>query len=83
MPEKEHDMFGGDDNNWIIWIIVLFLLLGNNGSNCGCDNGCGNGCNSGNGGCGGSDIILLIILLLIFSGSDGCFGNLFGSCAKE
>ncbi len=81
-PEKEHNMFG-DDNNWLIWIIILFLIFGNN-SSCGCDNGCNNGCSNGcNSGCGGTDIILLIILLLIFSGSDGCLGNLFGSCSKD
>ena len=82
-PEKEHNMFG-DDNNWLIWIIILFLIFGNNSGGCGCDNGCNNGCSNGcNSGCGGTDIILLIILLLIFSGSDGCLGNLFGSCSKD
>lgn len=84
MPEKDLNMFGfGDDNNWIIWILIIILLLGNN--SCGCNNGCNscdNNCNNGCG-CGGNDIILIIILLLIFSGSDGCLGNLFGSCSKN
>lgn len=64
---------GGFDESIIIWILVILLLLG--------DDGCGG---FGKGGFGKGDdfsILIIIIVLLLFSGGGGCFG--FGTEATE
>ena len=80
-------LFGcGNDNNWLIWLIVLFFIFGNgNGCGCGCNNnnGCGNndGCGCGCNG-GFNDIILIVLIILLFAGGDCGLSGLFGSCGK-
>jgi len=37
--------FGGNNCCWIIILILLFCVCGNNGSDNACGNNCGNSCN--------------------------------------
>jgi len=54
-----------DDCSWIIWLIIILFLLGENG---GCGNDCGGGC--GCGGNGGNNFIFIIILIFLLMGND-------------
>jgi len=64
---RKGDVFmnGFFDNEWIWVIVVVFLLLGNDGG-CGFGGGCGDG-----GIFGGDNIILILILILVLCGGFG------------
>ena len=60
----------GDDNNLFLILIVLLLFGGfNNECGCGDRNRCGSG-----GIFGGDNIILIILLLLLLGDTDDCGG---------
>lgn len=65
---RKGDVFmnGFFDNEWIWVIVVVFLLLGNDGGGCGFGGGCGDG-----GIFGGDNIILILILILVLCGGFG------------
>lgn len=73
-----NNFFCNNDNNGILWLIILAILFG--GSGCGCNNGCGgNGCGDGN------NILWLLVLIILFGGfgtcGDGCgCGGSNGCC---
>lgn len=60
---------GGFDESIIIWILVIFLLLGDDGFG-----DFGKGCRGGFGKGDDSFILIIIVLLLVFSGGHGFLG---------
>lgn len=61
---REVSNYGNNSCCNILWIIILLIFCGNNGSNYGYSNGYGNSCGSG-------DCCWIIIILLLLCGGCG------------